>query len=132
MKKKRNIVVVCNNKICKTTNINYVLTRDETTKRLDIVVNVSIYVFIIYRAIFLGVNILHGYSRSLGAPIQININYQPYKTKKNVEPICHSFHYVRPSHCPVNRNEQRRKPHADVLYMTKKLPNNRKGRIGFI
>ena len=39
-------------------------------------------------------------------------------TKKNVEPLCHSLHGLRPSHCPVSRNEQRWKPHADVQYIT--------------
>jgi len=33
---------------------------------------------------------------------------------KSVEPVCHSLHVLRPSHCPTSRNEQRRKPHDDV------------------
>jgi len=55
------------------------------------------------------------------APIQIKKLIIIHTKMKNVEPVCHSFHYVRPSHCPVNRNEQRRKPHADVIYIWPKV-----------
>ena len=33
--------------------------------------------------------------------------------QKNVEPVCHSLHVLRPWNCPIDRNEQRRKPHDD-------------------
>ncbi len=42
-------MVVCCNKICKTTNSNCILACDKTTEQLDVVVNVDIYVFA-YRA----------------------------------------------------------------------------------
>ena len=34
-------------------------------------------------------------------------------TKKRGASLCCSLHVLRPSHCPVCRNEQRRKPHDD-------------------
>ena len=37
--------------------------------------------------------------------------------KKTWSQSCHSFHVLRPSHCPVSRNEQRWKPHVCV-YIT--------------
>ena len=37
-----------------------------------------------------------------------------YTKIRNVEPVCHSSHLLRPSHCPDCRNEQRRKPHVSV------------------
>ena len=52
VKKKRHIMVICNNKTCKATNINYILAWNEITKRLDIVVNISVYVFINWRLYF--------------------------------------------------------------------------------
>lgn len=50
--------------------------------------------------------LLCGYKYNLEAPIQVK-NNNCHTKLKNVEPIYRPFHYVRPSHCPVNRNEQR-------------------------
>ena len=40
-----------------------------------------------------------------------------YTIKKTWSQSCHSFHLLRPSHCPDCRNEQRRKPHVWCKYI---------------
>ena len=41
----------------------------------------------------------------------------PYTQIKTWSQSCHSFHVLRPSHCPDCRNEQRRKPHVWCKYI---------------
>ena len=41
-----------------------------------------------------------------------------------MEPVCHSLHVLRPSHCPICRNEQRRKPHDDVYSQRTRTPTH--------
>ena len=54
-------------------------------------------------------------------PRRLTFSWFYIQKQKTWSQSCHSFHGLRPSHCPVSRNEQRWKPHVCVyiLYVPK-------------
>ncbi len=49
-------------------------------------------------------------------PIDLLTIYVSFTLQKDVEPVCHSFHALRLSHCPGYRNEQRWSPTLMYIY----------------